>query len=56
LRKRLGRVLEASEMECMYCSEKATAYAVLVNGVKMNVCQKHLDYAKQLGVNKEAKL
>lgn len=43
-------------MECMYCSEKATAYAVLVNGITMNVCQKHLDYAKQLGVNKEEKI
>jgi hypothetical protein len=48
--------MKGGKMECMYCSEKATTYAVLVNGVKMNVCQKHLDYAKQLGVNKEEKL
>ena len=43
-------------MECRYCKNPAVKYAVLVNGVKMNVCQKHLDYAKQLGVNKEEKL
>lgn len=39
-------------MECMYCEKRAVVYAVLENGVKMNVCDKHKEFAEQNGISK----
>ena len=43
-------------MECRYCNKQAVKYAVLENGVKINLCQSHLETAESLGVKKEENL
>lgn len=39
-------------MECRYCKETAKVYAVLTNGIKLNVCDTHKKVSESNGVAK----